>query len=58
MSSNKGSSLWGDLLGDQGFTTVILDMDLHRVEVIQFRDEDSRRMKNLTLIIQEESVQN
>ncbi|MBB5175139.1 IS21-like element helper ATPase IstB [Texcoconibacillus texcoconensis] len=58
LTSNKGPSDWGDLLGDQGITTAILDRILHRVEVIQFREEDSYRMKNRTSIFKEESVQN
>ncbi|WP_411954808.1 IS21-like element helper ATPase IstB [Alkalibacillus sp. S2W] len=58
LTSNKGPSEWGELLGDQGITTAILDRVLHRVEVIQFRGEDSHRMRNRTSIFQEESVQN
>ncbi|WP_343783430.1 IS21-like element helper ATPase IstB [Alkalibacillus silvisoli] len=58
LTSNKGPSEWGELLGDQGITTAILDRVLHRVEVIQFHGEDSHRMKNRTSIFKEESVQN
>ncbi|WP_017473104.1 IS21-like element helper ATPase IstB [Amphibacillus jilinensis] len=58
LTSNKGPSEWGDLLGDQGITTAILDRILHRVEVIQFQGEDNHRMKNRTSIFKEESVQN
>ncbi|GAA0464185.1 hypothetical protein GCM10008935_19900 [Alkalibacillus silvisoli] len=38
LTSNKGPSEWGELLGDQGITIAILDRVLHRVEVNQFRD--------------------
>ncbi|WP_153834894.1 IS21-like element helper ATPase IstB [Gracilibacillus thailandensis] len=58
LTSNKGPGEWGELLGDQGITTAILDRILHRVEVIQFHDEDSYRMKNRTSIFKGESVQN
>ncbi|SDB84632.1 DNA replication protein DnaC [Pelagirhabdus alkalitolerans] len=58
LTSSKGPSEWGDLLGDQGITTAILDRILHRIEVIQFQGEDSHRMKNRTSIFKEESVQN
>ncbi|MEC0439106.1 ATP-binding protein, partial [Bacillus subtilis] len=36
---------WGELMGDQGITTAILDRVLHRVEVIHM-DGDSYRMKH------------
>lgn len=49
LTSNKGPDQWGELLGDQGITTAILDRLLHRVEVINI-DEDSYRMKNRTTI--------
>ncbi|GAA0496889.1 IS21-like element helper ATPase IstB [Salinibacillus aidingensis] len=57
LTSNKGPSEWGQLLGDPGITAAILDRILHRVEVIQFRKEDSHRMKYRTSIFQTESVQ-
>ncbi|MED4769922.1 ATP-binding protein, partial [Cytobacillus firmus] len=38
---------WGNLIGDQGIMTAILDRLLHRVEVIHGReDEESHRMRN------------
>lgn len=49
LTSNKGPDQWGELLGDQGITTAILDRLLHRVEVINI-DEPSYRMKNRTTI--------
>ncbi len=45
LTSNKSPSQWGELLGDEGIATAILDRLLHRVEVIQMNDE-SYRMKN------------
>lgn len=53
ITSNKGPDEWGDLLGDQGITTAILDRLLHRVEVINM-DEDSYRMKHRTTIFEHE----
>ena len=44
LTSNKGPEQWGELIGDQGITTAILDRLLHRVEVIQL-NEDSYRIK-------------
>ena len=55
ITSNKGPNEWGDILGDQGITTAILDRLLHRVEVIDM-DEDSYRMKHRTTIFDKESV--
>jgi DNA replication protein DnaC len=52
LTSNKGPDQWGELLGDQGITTAILDRLLHRVEVINI-DEDSYRMKNRSTIFGE-----
>ncbi len=43
-TSNKGPDDWGELLGDPGMTTAILDRILHRAEVIHL-DGDSYRMK-------------
>lgn len=34
LTSNKSPDDWGNLIGDQGITTAILDCLLHRVEVI------------------------
>jgi DNA replication protein DnaC len=56
LTSNKGPDQWGDLLGDQGITTAILDRLLHRVEVINI-DEDSYRMKHRTTIFEKDIVQ-
>jgi DNA replication protein DnaC len=57
LTSNKGPSEWGELLGDPGITAAILDRLLHRAEVIHFRDDDSYRMKHRSSIFMEESVQ-
>jgi len=56
LTSNKGPDQWGDLLGDQGITTAILDRLLHRVEVINI-DEDSYRMKHRSTIFENGDVQ-
>lgn len=56
LTSNKGPTEWGDLLGDQGITTAILDRLLHRVEVINI-DEDSWRMKHRTTIFDKTDVE-
>ncbi|GIN61624.1 hypothetical protein J27TS8_16170 [Robertmurraya siralis] len=57
LTSNKGPEEWGELLGDQGITTAILDRLLHRVEVIQLNENDSYRIKHRTTIFGKESVQ-
>lgn len=57
LTSNKGPEEWGELIGNQGITTAILDRLLHRVEVIQLV-EDSYRLKHRTTIFGRESVQN
>lgn len=41
----KALNSGGELMGDQGITTAILDRLLHRVEVIHM-DGDSYRMKH------------
>jgi DNA replication protein DnaC len=47
LTSNKSPDEWGNLIGDQGITTAILDRLLHRVEVIHGgENEESHRMKN------------
>ncbi|MCM3548747.1 ATP-binding protein, partial [Alkalihalobacillus clausii] len=47
LTSNKSPDEWGNLIGDQGITTAILDRLLHRVEVIHGGEEErSHRMKN------------
>lgn len=48
----------GDLLGDQVLQTAILDRIIHRAEVINFKHDESYRMKNRSSIFQEKSVQN
>ncbi|NYF26055.1 IS21-like element helper ATPase IstB [Sporosarcina sp. JAI121] len=45
LTSNKGPEEWGELLGDQGITTAILDRLLHRSEVLHL-DGDSHRIKH------------
>lgn len=45
LTSNKSPDEWGELLGDDGITTAILDRLLHRVEIIPL-NEDSYRMKH------------
>ncbi len=45
LNSNKSPDQWGELLGDEGLATAILDLLLHRVELIQTADE-SYRMKH------------
>jgi len=58
LTSNKGPNEWGELLGDTGITTAILDRILHRAEVIHFQNDDSYRMKHRSSIFMEKSVQN
>lgn len=43
------TSNWGDLVGEQGIVTAILDRLLHRAEIIQM-EEESYRMRNRTAI--------
>lgn len=57
LTSNKSPDQWGDLLGDEGISTAILDRLLHRVEVIHMND-DSYRMKHRESMFENESVQN
>ena len=45
LTSNKSPDQWGELLGDEGVATAILDRLLHRVELIQM-DDESYRMKH------------
>jgi|SRR5690625_129427 len=56
LTSNKGPEDWGELLGDQGITTAILDRLLHRSEVIHL-EGDSHRIKYRESIFQSKSVQ-
>lgn len=58
LTSNKAPSDWGDLLGDPGITTAILDRIIHRAEVINFKNDKSYRMKHRTSIFDGKSVQN
>ncbi|MFB5661536.1 ATP-binding protein, partial [Alteribacillus sp. HJP-4] len=48
---------WGELLGDQGITTAILDRLLHRSEVIHLNG-NSHRIKHRETLFQAKSVQN
>lgn len=57
LTSNKGPEQWGELMGDQGITTAILDRLLHRVEVIQLNNNDSYRIKHRSTIFSKKSVQ-
>jgi DNA replication protein DnaC len=57
LTSNKGPEEWGELLGDPGITTAILDRIVHRAEVIHLSG-DSYRMKHRSTIFEHESVQN
>lgn len=57
LTSNKGPEDWGELLGNQGITTAILDRLLHRAEVIHL-DGESHRIKYRESLFQSESVQN
>lgn len=53
LTSNKGPNEWGELLGDPGITTAILDRILHRAEVVHFKEDDSYRMKHRSSIFME-----
>ncbi|KIQ93096.1 Chromosomal replication initiator protein DnaA [Anoxybacillus thermarum] len=57
LTSNKGPSEWGELLGDPAITTAILDRIIHRSEVIHLSG-DSYRMKNRISIFGDQTVQN
>lgn len=52
LTSNKGPEEWGELLGDQGIATAILDRLLHRSEVIHFEGA-SHRIKYRQSLFQE-----
>lgn len=56
LTSNKGPEEWGELLGDKGIATAILDRLLHRSEVIHLNG-DSHRIKYRESLFQSESVQ-
>jgi DNA replication protein DnaC len=49
LTSNKGPEEWGELLGDPGITTAILDRIIHRAEVVHLSG-DSYRMKHRSSI--------
>lgn len=49
ITSNKGPEEWGELLGDQGITTAILDRLLHRSEVIHLEGASHRIKYRKTL---------
>lgn len=51
LTSNKGPSDWGELLGDPAITAAILDRIIHRAEVIQLSGE-SLRLKNRSTIFE------
>ncbi|WP_163527243.1 IS21-like element helper ATPase IstB [Halobacillus ihumii] len=57
LTSNKGPEEWGELMGDQGITTAILDRLLHRAEVIHLNGS-SHRIKYRKSVFQSKSVQN
>lgn len=54
LTSNKGPEQWGELMGDKGITTAILDRLLHKVEVIHLNGE-SYRIKNRRTIFEVQS---
>lgn len=51
ITSNKGPSEWGELLGDPAITAAILDRLVHRSEVIQLKG-DSYRVKHRSSIFE------
>jgi DNA replication protein DnaC len=51
LTSNKGPEEWGELLGDPGITTAILDRIIHRAEVVHLSG-DSYRMKHRSSIFE------
>lgn len=52
ITSNKGPSEWGELLGDPAIAAAIMDRLVHRSEVIQLKG-DSYRVKHRTSIFEE-----
>lgn len=52
LTSNKRTESWGELIGEQGIVTAILDWLLHRAEIIQM-DEESYRMRYRSTIFTE-----
>lgn len=57
LTSNKGPSEWGELLGDPAITAAILDRIIHRAEVIQLGG-DSHRLKHRSTIFGDKTVHN
>jgi DNA replication protein DnaC len=57
LTSNKGPSEWGELLGDPAITAAILDRIIHRAEVIHLGG-DSHRLKHRISIFESKTVQN
>ncbi|WP_396128558.1 IS21-like element helper ATPase IstB [Exiguobacterium mexicanum] len=53
LTSNKRPESWGELVGEQGIVTAILDRLLHRAKIIQM-DEESYRMRNRSAIFEPE----
>jgi DNA replication protein DnaC len=57
LTSNKGPSEWGELLGDPAITAAILDRIIHRSEVVQLGG-DSYRLKHRVSIFNDKTDQN
>lgn len=57
LTSNKGPSDWGELIGDPAITTAILDRIAHRSEIV-YLNGDSYRMKHRTSIFGGQTAQN
>lgn len=57
LTSNKGPSEWGELLGDPAITAAILDRIIHRAEVIHLGG-DSHRLKHRISIFENKTAQN
>lgn len=55
LTSNKGPSEWGELLGDPAITAAILDRIVHRAEVISLNG-DSHRLKHRITIFGSKTV--
>jgi DNA replication protein DnaC len=56
LTSNKGPEQWGELLGDHGITTAILDRIIHRAEIISLCG-DSFRLRHRSSIFGNEAEQ-
>lgn len=48
-TSNKGPDEWGELMGDIGITTAILDRIIHKVEIIHLNGESYRLKHRKTI---------